>query len=582
MNNPTDQKLQFRVLRRLFLFRVVDLDALSSSAAGDSSRLLGRFAALLVFVSMMLSIGLLGLNGADLTADARLALTLYTEHLLIATTMLAVGVFAVLSWDAMLPDRRDALVLGSLPVQPKTIALAKASATGTALALVVIMLNCATGLGWPVAFAMLTSASQSILGVIRWYAAYWFTMLAAAAFVYCGVLALQGVATQVLPRRAFLRASGLLQMGAFCLFLCAYFLEPAVSGPKMLSASENHRALFCVPTYWFLELFDQLNGSQHSVIKPLALRAWVGLTLAGLAAATLYILSHTRTVRKIVEEADITARGPGLVRLPRFGPQTPTAIGQFVVRSLGRSRQHRLIWAFYLGLGLAGTILMLQAARQIDGRAANTVWHQANAPVLASSILMLTLAIIGLRVVFAFPLETKANWVFRAAGIRGSPNISTAIRRAMLLIAVMPVWITTALACFRLWPWRQAAAHAAVLALLGSVIVDIALYGFRKIPFTCSYLPGKSAIHMIFVAAIGLMWLVAESAEVERQILQEPVGTLTMVALVAVAAIIVRWRVAMAPKSGDELHFEEEAVPAVMELGLFRDGAVLGAPTQEE
>ena len=45
-------KLQFRVLYREFLFRMVDLELLSAHALGDSNRLLGQFASLLIFFSM--------------------------------------------------------------------------------------------------------------------------------------------------------------------------------------------------------------------------------------------------------------------------------------------------------------------------------------------------------------------------------------------------------------------------------------------------------------------------------------------------------------------------------------------------
>jgi hypothetical protein len=41
------------------------------------------------------------------------------EHFLISTTMLVVGLFAVLSWDSAFPDRRDVLVLGPLPVRSR-------------------------------------------------------------------------------------------------------------------------------------------------------------------------------------------------------------------------------------------------------------------------------------------------------------------------------------------------------------------------------------------------------------------------------------------------------------------------------
>ena len=49
--------LQFRVLYRQFLFRLMDVELLSASAHGDASELLGQFGALLIFGSVLLSLG---------------------------------------------------------------------------------------------------------------------------------------------------------------------------------------------------------------------------------------------------------------------------------------------------------------------------------------------------------------------------------------------------------------------------------------------------------------------------------------------------------------------------------------------
>ena len=49
-------RVQFRVLYREFLFRIVDLELLSAHAEGDSRTLLGQFASLLVFCSVVLAI----------------------------------------------------------------------------------------------------------------------------------------------------------------------------------------------------------------------------------------------------------------------------------------------------------------------------------------------------------------------------------------------------------------------------------------------------------------------------------------------------------------------------------------------
>jgi len=53
--------------------------------------------------------------------------------LLIAYAMITVGLVAVYAWDALTFDRRDAMVLGPLPVKPSTIVIAKLAALGALL-----------------------------------------------------------------------------------------------------------------------------------------------------------------------------------------------------------------------------------------------------------------------------------------------------------------------------------------------------------------------------------------------------------------------------------------------------------------
>ncbi len=139
----------FRVLFREFLFRMVDLELLAPQ--GDMSKLLGQFAALLIFLSVGFTIPALALGSANgLPAQASLLLTLSAEHFLIATTMLVVGLFAVLSWDSTFPSRRDVFVLGPLPVRARTLFLSKIAAVAAALVLTVVTLHAIAGLAWPV------------------------------------------------------------------------------------------------------------------------------------------------------------------------------------------------------------------------------------------------------------------------------------------------------------------------------------------------------------------------------------------------------------------------------------------------
>ena len=145
----------------------MDLELLSSHAEGDSRTLLGQFAALLIFFSVILALGAGFWAAATRTTDSPRSMHMIgawtAEHFLIATTMLAVGLFAVLSWESTFPDRRDVLVLGPLPVRARTLFLAKVAAVATALGLTVASLHALAGIAWPLALAQFDSTPAPAL-----------------------------------------------------------------------------------------------------------------------------------------------------------------------------------------------------------------------------------------------------------------------------------------------------------------------------------------------------------------------------------------------------------------------------------
>ena len=915
-------KHQFRILYREFLFRMVDLELLSSHALGDSNNLLGRFAALLLFVSLLLAGGALGVSGKGKPAPNLVLSAWSIEHFLIATTMLVVGLFAVLSWDSTFPNRRDVFVLAPLPVRPRTLFLAKVAAAATALSLTIACLHGFAGLAWPMAlgtqgtkevnmpelgyllaappisaaaveeelkhdlapwlsndlgvsigiitlnerrvfslgtaqpdsiyqiasigktitglllaqmtvegkvcldepvrdllpagtmpqqrgreirlidlathrsglppvphnlkvatptaatnylisdlftalarhglarpvnppfiysnfgFALLgqalaaragtpysdliaqcitgpfgmrdtaielteeqqhrviqaynirheprppwqigalapagafystandltiylekqlaaasdalrlshelrartdsgthialawfydddtgtywhdgvltgytthvlfnphgrnavvvlmnqpisllvnsgvvarhiqqrltgqpsislgsikVPASGGLLTVIRMFAVYWLIMLLSGAFAFGCVLALQGLAAQLLPRRIFLRTSSLLQLAAFCAILTAYVLEPNMA----LTEATGRGLLAWSPTYWFLGLFQQLIGSP--ALSGLASRAWIGLAIVLTTTSIVYALSYFRTLRKIAEEPDIVSGRRSGFRLPRFGNPLQTAMVHFSIRTLFRSRRHRLILAFYFGVALAFVILLIKvpvAFQKLGDARLTDPSGQVDAPILAASIALMVFAIVGTRVIFSLPLDLPANWIFRITGVRRAAECLKGTRRSLLLLSFAHVWLTTATICFWLWPWPAAAGHLAILAGLGILLTEICLYGFQKIPFTCSYLPGKSQVHLVVLGVLALFRLIVLGVTYELQLLDDLAHTITLAAGLALVAACVYWRTqASAGASKEEIDFEEVPEPAVRVLGLSGEGA---------
>jgi hypothetical protein len=531
---------------------------------GDSVRLLGQFAALLAGISFLFTAPLI-LVGGRLPEE-----TIWTmEHLLIATTMVVVGLFSVLSWDATFPDRRDILVLAPLPIAPRMLFVAKLTALAAALGLSILALNVFTGLVWPLVFF---PACNGALASSRSMAAYWTTMLAASAFIFCSVLCVQWMAAQLLPRQLFLRLSAFLQVTLFCLFLCVYFLEPSLETIGALSAPANQRSLAWLPSYWFFGLFQRLNGSMQPAFAPLVTHACTGLAIVMIGAVAAYLLSYLRTLRKIVEEPDILPR-TSRMRTSRFGGSLQTAILFFSLRTLLRSRQHRVILSFYLGAGLAVVLTCVRPSLGPNGGLRGTLADAASLPLLIASILMMSVAVLGVRIVCSMPISLRANWTFRITEIYQVPAYLKATRWSLLLIALCPVWAALAALFLSIWPWRQAIGHLIVLAALGMILIDLSLYRFRKIPFTCSYLPGKGNIQFVFWTCILVVLpLTTILAKFELNALHNSVRYAVVILVLAISEIFIRSRTVVFARSVKALRFEEVTPSELLGLGLRGDG----------
>jgi hypothetical protein len=292
--------------------------------------------------------------------------------------------------------------------------------------------------------------------------------------------------------------------------------------------------------------------------------------IAILVAGGAFLLSYLRTLRKIVEEPDSVPGSHGGLWLPRFGNSPQTALAQFVIRSLLRSRQHRAILVFYLGGGFALVAVYLAGARQAMHLTWIDILQRVNGPMLVSSVLMLCASWLGIRTVFSLPLDLRANWLFRVTPAPGGAGRLSAVRRALLALSVLPVLAASAALLLWFWPWTPAAEHLLVLGLLGSLLADFSLKGFRKIPFTCSYLPGRSKVHMVFwFGIIPLVVAIHKAAELEQRAMANPLSYWAMAVTLGAAAFAARrFTNRSANRSGPEIQFEESASDELVRLGL--------------
>ncbi|HEY6373854.1 MAG TPA: hypothetical protein VIX37_25000 [Candidatus Sulfotelmatobacter sp.] len=181
---------------------------------------------------------------------------------------------------------------------------------------------------------------------------------------------------------------------------------------------------------------------------------------------------------------------------------------------------------------------------------------------------MLSFAVFGLRNVFSLPISLTANWVWRITQLRPAQNYIAGTRRSLLFFAVIPTWLISAFLALSFRPLLSAAAHLAVLALVGWIFVELSLVGLNKVPLTCSYLPGKVHIQIVFGCFLLLVSVLAMStAEFELPALHHPVRYVGMTTFVVAAALGVWIFNRQRAKSG-VLYFEELPPEVITTLEL--------------
>jgi pimeloyl-ACP methyl ester carboxylesterase len=568
------ERRQFRVLYRSFLFRVVDIELLSAS--GEVHNLLAQFAALLAAYSSVLALFTIVHFSQSTTSEAKLIAGAWgLEEFLISTTITVAGLFAVLAWNAMLPDRRDSFVLDPLPLQTRTIFRAKAAAIATALVMSILAVNVFTGISFPF---LIVPSGAGVLGSIRCLLSYWATMAAAGGFIFFSIFALQNLAA-FLSYQLFQRISGLLQLLAFFFILVLFFLTPPLATASALSSAANQRLLWWLPSYWFLGLFHELNGTTQAAFAPLAWRAVLGLAAVSVFTLGAAALTYKRTSRRVVEQPDI-APGEASGPLSKLGSALTArllsdpidrAILLFSARTLARSRQHRLVLAVFAGIAFS---MSLAFAKSLVYGTGGARWNEPSVPLLIAGLVTLFFSIAGSRAVFALPFALPANWIFRISAVRRPAAYFAAVRKTLFVLGALPVLLGAAVLYLSIWPGRGAMQHLGVLLILAVLVVQMSLQRFRKIPFACSYLPGKSNLSGPKAGLGGILFLLGltMAASIELWSMDKAARYTTILVLLSVALFLeMRKTAAFAGSPYNRVQFEDIPTAEIYALDLRRD-----------
>lgn len=461
------------------------------------------------------------------------------REFLVSISMVFTAVLSIVSWDSVFPDRTDCVFLSQMPLRMRTVMGAKLTTLIGAFVIAFVAVNAFTAIMFPVGSAAPGKLALTV-------AAHIVSVFAASAFVFFTFLAVQALLIHVLPYRVVKRVSAWLQLGALFTVLFGFFLVPPISAPGVLTSAANHRLVSLIPSFWFVGLYQTMLGTADPVLHWLALRASIALALSVSIALAGYLSGYSRHVRKTIEESGAVVE----IRKPRLGwakrlldrvllsNPRQHAVFWYVWRTMVRNRMPRLMLAAYASVGFVYVIDGFASALKTIGN------HKPTAALGAFPLILPFFLLLGMRVLFTFPVELGANWLFRLVDEEGDPVTALrAVRKMMIAAGIVPVCIASLPMYGLLWGWRIAFWHVLLSLLIALTVLEMLITGFYKIPFTCSFMPGKANLKATFtIYAVGFLIIAFIMINLELWLLMDTARTVKGVVFFSGLLAWANWR----------------------------------------
>ena len=412
---------------------------------------------------------------------------------LLAITMAITALLTLLQWQSLFPSLRDYMALTGFPVSARQIFLAKFAALVLLFAAFVLSLTgpLAGFFGVCIRGQWQENPSAPVLT-----AATLAALFGAGTFVFFTLLAVQGVLLNLVPGRWFLRVS---------LFVQAALFIATVGALPLVGRQPAHAAWW--PPFWFVKLWEAIVKGPASSARP----ALLAIVLPAVVAILAYLLSYHRYRRLLLEAPPARAGGhwsglgSRLLELWIRNPREQAAFA-FTWKTLARSRIHRLILLAYAGLALGWVIEAALGAPAVSLHDEGMYGLMAVASPLGLAVLM----VLALRYLFSLPVTLQANWMFQTADQEGRAAWLAAVQRFVIACGIAPVYLASLPASIAILGWLRAICVTALGLLVALLCFERLFRDWCKLPFTCSYRPGKQMVWLLlFRASVGMIYFAA-------------------------------------------------------------------------
>jgi hypothetical protein len=425
--------------------------------------------------------------------------TLPDEYFFIVLSMFVTGIATLWRWDSLFLDRRDYMNLVPLPVSLGNIFWANFCAIVALAGCFTIVVNAVSTILFP---AAVVGSQDSIWLLLRFAAGHGVAVFMASAFSFWFVFAIAGILLAVLPPAMFRRVS-LLARFAIAIFLLVMLGSVFTVSQLVLDASHYRSTLF--PPFSFLGLARTVWGrGGEPLVGEMTNAALASLGVVIVVALVAYALSFRKAFIRIPETPDAgpLPRAKVSFSLPAslsaaFLTPPQRACYKFVAKTLLRSEEHLQVLMGFMAVGVVAAANVLASPPGIKYILSGDT---PSVEFLSVPLILSYCLVIGIRFAFEMPVDLRANWIFRISLEHRWTEAREVSRRLLLVFSLS--WLVPA--CFLVtlifWGWVAALLHTAIVILCTIALVELSLFKFRKIPFTCVYPPFKSYSGVIALA----------------------------------------------------------------------------------
>jgi hypothetical protein len=389
--------------------------------------------------------------------------------------------------------------------------------------------------------------------VSRWAEGVWIarfvaliaTSVLASVFCVLAVGALQGMLLLAAPRgRAGAVANAVKTVLLCALVLCLPFIArlPALSPESLLNGAGWWSF---VPPAWFAGVERWLLGDRRPAIVHLASIGSAALGTAAVVAVASYALLYLHFERLLVRAVD-SRRPPRNRHTQTRPPRKPVvfAIQTFVVATLRRSALHQGVVVVVAAIG-AGFAVNSFITHDLAGwlRAGGAPRAALIASVVWAPFAFMYVSARAVRLAFLLPLESRANWVFRMTERESSRSdqLDATVHALFELGVIAPMFVLLPIQVRVI----GAGAFPGALAtgLFGYLYVELLMKDWARLPFTCSYIPGKRFVpQRILIGTALFVTFTVLGTEIALRTMHGSVPWLVLDGALAAAAVALRRR----------------------------------------